>query len=123
MTPYEGELNIKYQRITYLVVFAITLAIATLAVLVVASTHMYHAKIVNSYGLSLEIIGVVLTSYVIIFPRAKRIYENGPMSLAEHKQPEKLDHEYLNKNIHKVIMGVILVALGFAIQLYSNWIF
>ncbi len=120
MRAYDFITGERYKRVWLILMFAIVSFIFCSALIIVFLFTDDPKKLINSLGLTLEIFGVILASYLIIFPRKSN---STPKAICTSDlYPSDKDKEYEEKHSFKLSFGVILIVYGFVIQLFSNWV-
>jgi|GEM_PF-6242479 len=100
----------------------IAILIVTSLVLLIPCDQNTKRKVCVSYGLILDILGIILASYPIIFPLRKKTKEGVQyLSNIGGFRTQALV-EYSEKHGLKARIGISLIAFGFIMQFVGIWL-
>jgi len=121
-SSYEIITNEQIQEKIYLYLAIAGSIVVSVVVVGVALSMEEKNKIISSYGLILDFIGVTLASYTFIFPLKKKAQPGMQFSSNLPQYRAQALAEYADKHGLKLQIGFCLIALGFLMQLLGNWV-
>lgn len=105
----------------HLVIAAAVLTVVSLLVIVVGFCLTDEKRILGSYGLLLDVIGVGLVSYTVILPLRKKIKKGTQFIGNDSTYRAALVIGHADKHASKLQIGVVLLVVGFVMQIWSVW--
>lgn len=98
------------------------IVVATIIIIALSLDSPDSSKIIVSFGLILDFVGVILVSYTIVFPLKKKAKPGVQYLSNLPKYRAQAVTEYAERHEVKLRIGVFLILIGFLMQIIGSWI-